>query len=146
MPGMDPQDPWARPACARGCGNQGFYLSTGPGRDLPEEYVCISCYEAEEFAPGHWLAGDRMHFLGRCNDCDARYAISMSLEKVEQWYRSGHFSQDVYEAYTHVWATSAFRFGSYGSWAKSPVIPEVVRLVAVMREVAAARKAAAVSA
>lgn len=147
MPGVDPRDPWTKPACARGCGNQGFYLYTGPGRDLPEEYVCIPCYEAEEFKPGHVLAGDRKHLMGHCKDCDARhYVLGMTLEQVEMWYHRGLFGQDVYEAYTHVWATSAFRFGSYDSWAKPPVIPEVVRLVAIMCEVIEARKAGSVTA
>lgn len=114
-------------ACARNCGSRSamwFYHG---------EWVCDPCYKAEEFRPGHWNAGDTMHFLGLCNDCNARYAAGMSLEKVEQWYRSGHFSQDLYEAYTHVWATSAYRYSDYGSWRRSPVIPEVVRLVAIMR-------------
>jgi hypothetical protein len=98
------------------------------------EWVCDRCYKAEEFRPGHWNTGDQMHFLGLCNDCDARYAAAMSLEKAEQWYRSGHFSQDVYEAYTHVWATSAYHYSSLGDNSRrSPVIPEVVRLVAIMR-------------
>jgi hypothetical protein len=110
----------------RGCGNRALWFYHG-------EWVCDPCYKAEEFRPGHWPIGDKVHFFGLCNDCNARYAARMSLEEAERWYRSGHFSQDVWEAFTHVWATSAFRFGYYGSWRRSPAIPEVVRLVAIMR-------------
>lgn len=125
--------------CARNCGGRGFYLYSGPDRDQPEQMVCIPCYKAEEFRPGHHLTGDRVHFLGTCDDCAARQVMSMSLAQVESWYRFGSVSQDVYEAYCHVWATSAYRYSVGASWRKSPVIPEVVRLVAVMRGIAALR-------
>lgn len=126
--------------CARGCGNRASWLYTGFNRDQPEAYVCDPCYRAEEFPPGHVLDGDRRHFMGTgCSDCCARTVMGMTLEQVERWYRSGHVGQDVWEAYTHVWATSAYRFGNYDSWQRPPVIPEVVRLVAVMRGVAVLR-------
>lgn len=123
--------------CGRGCGRRGEVPYTGFDRDRPEEWTCHQCYRAEEFRPGHELNGDRRHFMGTgCNDCCARTVMGMTLEQVEYWYRYGNVSQDVWEAYTHAWVTSAPRFGSYGSWRRSPVIPEVVRLVAVMRGIA----------
>jgi hypothetical protein len=123
--------------CARGCGNPGSWLYTGFGRDLPEALVCTSCHDAEEYWPGHYLAGDRRHFmLTGCNDCCAYTVSVMTLEQVEGWYQYGAVSQDVYEAYCHAWATSAPRFSSaWDSWKRSPAIPEVVRLVAILRGV-----------
>ena len=87
------------------------------------------------FPPGHVLDGDRRHFmLTGCNDCCARTVLTMTLEQVERWYQYGAVSQDVYEAFCHAWATSAPRYSSaWDSWKRSPAIPEVVRLVAVMR-------------
>jgi hypothetical protein len=111
--------------CARACGRTAAWFHR-------DEWVCDPCYAAEEFAPGHWLTGSAMHFRGRCNDCDIRYAAGMSLEGVQRLYHEGVFSQDVFEAYCHVWHTAAYRYSS-GGWGLSPAIPEVVRLVAVMR-------------
>lgn len=113
--------------CSRGCGRGATWYYN-------EQWVCDPCYQAEEFAPGHVLDGDRRHFLGTgCNDCGARTVSAVTLEQAERWYHQGLIGQDLWEAYCHVWATSAYRYGSYESWRKSPVIPEVVRLVAVMR-------------
>lgn len=136
---------WGRPdQCARpGCCNPPSWFYSGPVRDQPDEWVCDSCYKAEEFVPGHVLTGGDVHIRGICNDCDARcYVTALSLEQVESLYRQGVFGQDLYEAYTHVWATSAFRYSAVSrSWAESPVIPEVVRLVAIMRGALALRTA-----
>jgi hypothetical protein len=113
--------------CARRCGRKTTWF-------YHDEWVCDPCYRAEEFRPGHVLTGDAAHFRGICNDCDARRAAGMTLGQVENLYRQGVFGQDLFEAYCHVWATGAFRYGAVSpSWLESPVIPEVVRLVAVMR-------------
>jgi len=112
--------------CSRGCGNPASWW-------YGEAWTCDSCYKAEEFAPGHARTGDARHFLGACHDCDAYYMASMTLERVENYYHRGVLDQDEYEAFCHAWATSAAHSAGYDSWRKSPVIPEVVRLVAIMR-------------
>lgn len=113
--------------CARGCGRTAF-------RYYKDARTCEPCYRAAEFYPGHWPTGDRIHFLGRCGDCTVRQLAHMTLDQVEHWYRQGVVSQDAFEAYTHVWATASPRFGTVSrSWQVSPTIPEVVRLVAIMR-------------
>jgi hypothetical protein len=109
-----------------------LWLYRGYAKDCEPAAVCDRCYRAEEFFPGHVRTGDGMHFLG-CHDCDARRLANVSMERAEDWYHRGMIGQDVYEAYCHVWWTAAPRFSSPGSWRLSPVIPEVVRLVAVMR-------------
>lgn len=76
-----------------------------------------------------------MHFMGRCDVCDAHRLAKMSPDKVEQWYHSGHFGQAKYEAYMHAWATSAPRYTASG-WVAEPTDPEVVRLVALIRRAA----------
>lgn len=120
-------------ACKRpGCGNPALWLYEGYDRDREPEPTCDPCYRAEEFHPGHVRTGDAAHFLG-CHDCDARRLAGASLETAEDWYHRGMIDQDEWEAYVHVWATGAYRYGDYRSWRRSPVIPEVVRLVAVMR-------------
>lgn len=83
------------------------------------------------------LVGD-IHLTGYCDECDAQRAARMTLAQVEQRYRSGHFSQDVYEAYMHVWATSAHRYANHGNWAEPPTNPRVVALADRIRELAAA--------
>lgn len=120
--------------CSRGCGR-------GAAWYYREQWTCDPCYRAEEFAPGHVRDGDARHFLGSCNDCDARSVSGMTLEQVDRWYRAGVLGQDLWEAYTHVWATAAYRYGSYADWRKSPVIPEVTRLVAIMRGILTLRRA-----
>lgn len=122
--------------CARGCGRAGSWWYAGFNRDRPHEWTCTPCYEAEEYAPGHVLDGDRRHFmLTGCRDCCARTVAGMSLEQAERWYQYGSVGQDVYEAYCHAWATSAPRSAAWDSWLKPPAVPEVVRLVAIIREV-----------
>jgi hypothetical protein len=128
--------------CARGCGRAASWWYGGPERDQPEAWVCTSCYEAEEFAPGHVRDGDRRHFMATgCRDCCARTVAGMTLEQVEHWYHDGYVGQDVYEAYCHAWATSATHSAAWDSWLKPPAVPEVVRLVAIIREVNARRAA-----
>jgi hypothetical protein len=118
--------------CTRGCGNPASWF-------YHERWTCDACYRAEEFRPGHVRTGVSLHFLGRCHDCDVQYMAFMTLDQADNWYRQGVLDQDEYEAYCHVWATSVYRYSSTGSWRKSPVIPEVVRLVAILRGVHALR-------
>jgi hypothetical protein len=133
-------DATADRACARGCGNPGSWWYSGFNRDRPEAWTCDRCYRAEEFAPGHYLTGDRRHFmLTGCNDCCAYTVSGMTMDQVDHWYCYGAVSQDVYEAYCHVWATACFRYSASAGGKASPVIPEVVRVVAIMRGVLALR-------
>jgi hypothetical protein len=119
--------------CTRpGCLSLALWLYTGYDKDREPAAVCDSCYKAEEFYPGHVRTGDGMHFMG-CNDCDARRMGNVTLERAESMYHQGMITQDTYEAFCHVWATASFRYSSAGSWSLSPAIPEVVRLVAIMR-------------
>lgn len=126
--------------CTRpGCRNPALWLYTGYDKDREPAAVCDRCYKAEEFYPGHVRTGDGRHFLG-CNDCDAYRLADVSLERAEDWYHRGMITQDTYEAFCHVWATASFRYSSVSrSWTLSPAIPEVVRLVAIMRGVLALR-------
>ncbi|WP_327379386.1 hypothetical protein [Streptomyces sp. NBC_01212] len=74
-----------------------------------------------------------MHFMViHCVDCNAFLMAKMTVEEVGGWYRSGYFNQDEYEAFMHVWATSAVRH-SAGSWVEVPIIPKVIALVAAIR-------------
>ncbi|WP_097964547.1 hypothetical protein [Streptomyces sp. or20] len=76
---------------------------------------------------------EKIHFMTlHCVDCNAFRLASMNRETVEQWYRTGHFSQDEYEAYMFVWATSAVRH-SAGGWAEEPTDPNVITVVAAIR-------------
>jgi len=96
-------------------------------------------------APGHYRPGaDTNHFLGHCDECDARYLARMSLEEVQDWGpfsgtpgKAGTVRQALYEAYCHVWATSAVRFGTTYGYEVPPTDPEVIELVAALREAVA---------
>lgn len=107
-------------------------------------WTCDPCYRAVAFAPGHYRPGaDSNHFLSAgCEECTAHRVMGMTLEQVEAWYHRGLVSQDMYEAFCHVWATSAYRYGAHASWEKPPVIPEVIRLAEVLRVIGAAMVAA----
>jgi len=86
--------------------------------------------------PGHYVPGaDTNHFLGRCDECDAHYMKTMSLDTVEMHYRSGVFGQDAFEAYMHVWATSSYRFSSLGSGSQKPPrhFPRAMAIVALLK-------------
>ncbi|MER5501321.1 hypothetical protein ABT096_29530 [Streptomyces sp. NPDC002561] len=72
------------------------------------------------------------HFEGRCADCDALYLSKMSRDDVEYRYQTGRVSQDQFEAYMHVWATSAIRH-SAREWEVVPTDPEVLAIVAAIR-------------
>jgi hypothetical protein len=121
--------------CCTRCGNRASWY-------YHEQWTCDRCYRAEEYAPGHVRTGGRAHFLGNCHDCDARYMAGMTLAQAENWYRQGVLDQQEYEAYCHGWATSAYRYGHVSpSWTAEPADPEVIRIVAVMREALAARRA-----
>ncbi|MET9126960.1 hypothetical protein [Streptomyces sp. NPDC004528] len=67
-----------------------------------------------------------------CIECNAYRMAKMNRDTVEQWYRSGHFGQEEYEAYMYVWATSAVRH-SAGGWGEEPTDPKVIELAAAIR-------------
>jgi len=67
-----------------------------------------------------------------CVNCNAYRMRKMDVDAVSNWYRSGHFSQVEYEAYMHVWATSAVRY-SAGSWTDTPRDPAVIEFAAALR-------------
>lgn len=98
--------------------------------------------------PGHYRPGaDTNHFMGRCDECDARYLTRMTLAEVESWGpngergKAGTFRQEVFEAFMHVWATGAVRFSSLADgWRAEPLDPEVNELVAEIRKAAEERK------
>lgn len=74
-----------------------------------------------------------IHFMtAHCIDCNAFRMSKMNVDTVESWYRSGHFSQDEYEAFMHAWATSAYRYTA-GGWAVPPTDLKVVEIVAAIR-------------
>lgn len=86
--------------------------------------------------PGHYQPGaDSNHFLGRCLECDAHYILARPLDEVESWYHQGMISQSQWEAFTHVWATSAFRYGSYDAWERPPAHPDALAQVALFRSI-----------
>jgi ferredoxin-like protein FixX len=75
-----------------------------------------------------------IHFMtAHCIECNAFRMSKMSPDTVEQWYRSGHFSQDEYEAYMHAWATGTHHYGSTGGWAEEPTDPKVMEIVTAIR-------------
>lgn len=98
--------------------------------------------------PGHYRPGaDTNHFLGLCDECDARYLAGMTLAQVESWGpngergKAGAVRQAMFEAFMHVWATGAFRFSNLGAgWTEEPTDPEVIELVAEIRKAAEERK------
>jgi hypothetical protein len=101
---------------------------------MPDSHVELTC-------PG-LLSGDhdRFHFLlAGCPDCVAYALAGMTLEQVENHYHQGLISQDAWEGYCWVWATSAARFGSYDSWKTPPAVAsarqagERIRLAHVLR-------------
>lgn len=98
--------------------------------------------------PGHYRPGaDTNHFLGLCDECDARYLVRMSLAEVQDWGpfgshgKAGAVRQALYEAYVYVWATSAPRFGSTYGYEVPPTDPEVIELVEMLRTAGAELKA-----
>jgi hypothetical protein len=92
---------------------------------------------------GDWATGARCSLepgnahlaLAGCDDCDIRVLLSSTLGRVEESYRSGYIRQAQYEAFMHVWSTSAPRFSSLADgWREPPTDPEVNELVKRMRE------------
>jgi len=100
--------------------------------------------EAEE-APAECTAlaipGNTHFMTDHCVECNAHRMVRMSLDQVESWYRSGHFSQDEYEGYAYAWATSTYRF-SQPAESRVPNDPAVLRVVSAIRRHAALRSAA----
>jgi hypothetical protein len=56
-----------------------------------------------------------------------------TLGEAEDWYRQGVITQEQWEAYTYVWATSAFRFSDYPAWAMVPTDPAVIWIATELR-------------
>jgi hypothetical protein len=57
----------------------------------------------KNFPTGHYVEGGDNHFLGLCAECDAHYLSRKNLMQVQDLYNVGRISQDMYEAYVHVW-------------------------------------------
>lgn len=101
-------------------------------------------------APGHYRPGaDTNHFLGLCDECDVHRLARMNPEEVQDWGpfsgtpgKAGAIRQALYEAYCHVWATSAVRVGASYGYEVPPTDPEVIELVAALREAVANRRQA----
>lgn len=88
---------------------------------------------------GHYAPGsDTNHFLGRCDECDVHYMAKMNVDEVESHYRSGAIGQDAYEAYMHVWATSASRYSSVAAGHENPPteFPRAMEMVTLLRTAA----------
>lgn len=82
---------------------------------------------------GHRDAGrEHWHFLGHgCRECDAHALARANLGTVQDWYRTGRISQAWFEAYMHLWTTSAHRYGNYSDW--TPTDDHTRALVAAIR-------------
>lgn len=78
-------------------------------------------------------ATGELHFMHVCDECAALTLARCNLDQVENMYNTGRIRQALYEAYTHLWATTAVRYGSYGSWTVPPTDPETVALVRMLR-------------
>lgn len=85
-------------------------------------------------APGHYLPGaSTNHFMGRCLECDVHYLAGATWEDAHRWYREGRIGQDEWEAFAHVWATSACRHSPLGDGHRQePQSPAVRRLAALI--------------
>jgi hypothetical protein len=90
--------------------------------------------------PGHRDAGPaHHHFLGKgCIECDAYVLTLHPWERVEEWHHDGTIDRDTFDAYSHVWLTSAYRFGNYAASE-----PTNERTWEVVRAIEAAMKARA---
>ncbi len=78
-----------------------------------------------------------------CKECLARVLMAQTLGRVEDWHRSGQIPWAAWQAYAHVWATSAYRYSAIpAEWADEPADPEVIEMAALMRRAAEERKAA----
>jgi len=78
-----------------------------------------------------------------CKECLVRVLMMQTLQRVEDWYRMGHFGVAALAAYRHVWATSAHRYSAVAKdWEDPPDDPETIELVALMRRAAQLRKEA----
>jgi esterase/lipase superfamily enzyme len=92
-----------------------------------------------DMAAGHYVPGaDTNHFIGLCRECDAHYMLGASRATIEDWYHLGMISQSQFEAFMHVWATGAYRYGSTEDWEKPPDLPDTLEHVALMRSIIAA--------
>ncbi|MFB7919350.1 hypothetical protein [Streptomyces sp. NPDC056061] len=120
---------------AKMAGMSAARLSDAPLQAYREAQETAAVADVVDVAPGTCpvqAQPGNYHFEGRCADCDALYLSKMSRDAVEYRYQTGRVSQDQYEAYMHVWATSAVRH-SAGEWVATPTIPEVVKIVAAIR-------------
>lgn len=120
--------------CSRGCGGKAAWLCRGT-------LLCVGCWKEQEHKPGHRKAGER-HPFGSCGECDAWTAAGWSWERASRYLDLALISQDMWEAYCHVWATAAHRYSSLGAgWRDAPSDPATRSLAAFMREALAEREA-----
>jgi hypothetical protein len=69
------------------------------------------------------------------------WMMGMSLEEFEDFYRRGVFSQDAFEAFMHLWATTPSRCESrWDSWRREPEDPVVQCMVSMLRQALAVRE------
>ena len=90
--------------------------------------------------PPYRPGADTNHFLGCCDECDAHYLAKATLGQVDSWFRQGQITPDQLEAFRHVWASSAPRFGDYSTWTAAPVA-EVARQAELIRAALLAKEA-----
>jgi len=88
--------------------------------------------------PGHWKEGDpdgTNHFeSAQCTECDSHRYRRLTLDQADDFYRTGRMSQDWFEAYMHVWATSAHRYsGLHAGWTQPPESPAVIERTDLLR-------------
>jgi hypothetical protein len=80
--------------------------------------------------------------LAGCDDCNVREFSRKSLGQIEDLYQAGYIRQAMFEAYMHVWATSATHSSSVGDgWTTPATNPEVIALVDLFQKALAERKA-----
>ncbi|MEU1200175.1 hypothetical protein ABZ446_28675 [Streptomyces sp. NPDC005813] len=101
--------------------------------ELAEEPTVVKVDAPSTTCPALAEQGNIHLMTAHCVECNAFRMSKMNVDTVEQWYRSGHFSQAEYEAYMYAWATSAYRYGATDGWAEEPTDPEVIRIVAAIR-------------
>lgn len=100
----------------------------------PTEELAVVATDAPQTSCPALAEPGNIHFMTvHCVECNAFRMSKMNPNTVEGWYRSGHFSQDEYEAYMYAWATSAYHYGSGGAWAEEPTDPKVVEIVSAIR-------------